>query len=93
MNDFQLGCMLSTKDLLKNKGIDANPFQEIIGKTERYFVAKVTIKNRNYEIYVYKDEMGLGVGKKWWSFEQSNFHSSQKLFEVFSKILSEQLDL
>ena len=91
MNDFQRKCIEVSKGILMEKGLKPCPFQEIIGKTETYFLATFDVLDHHYEIYVYDDEAGLTVDKDFSICEKPDFKSSQELIQAFEKILTEKL--
>jgi len=91
MNEFQRACVATCLRVLREKGFSDCRFREVTGKTERYFVASVSVAERHYEIYVYDDEAGLAIDKQWFPCERPDFRSSKDLIQAFSRMLSDKL--
>ncbi len=91
MNDFQQKCLEVTQEILREKGIALCCFKEVIGKTQTYLMSEIILGGNRYGIYIYEDEAGLGINKKWFICEKPDFRSSQKLVQAFSRLLLEKL--
>ena len=80
MTEFQRKCIDAVLAFVENIIHDTIPFHEVRGKTENYFIGKVTHPTHAVDVYVYFDEAGFGVeGKDWIICERPDYDSDAAL--------------
>ena len=89
MNEFQTKCKALVERILGEKRLHVG-FAEA-GQHERYLIAKLELSGQTYEIYIYEDEAGMGVGDDWFICEKPDFSSTDELMAAFGRILSEKI--
>ncbi len=99
INEFQRQTCLRIENLLQTlPQVEANSFQEVIGKEETYLQIHIEGARYTLEVYLYEDEAGYFLDgrpcfprKKWIIYEKPDFSSSKELLQAFLIDLREKL--
>ena len=91
MNLFQRKCIESSKRILERKGLTSLKFHENIGKNEKYYTLGLKVEEDRYTFYIYEDEAGFFLNKKWFICESPDFDSPEELIRAFCQLVEEKL--
>lgn len=81
LTDFQRKCAALLEDFLGHREIGYK--KRLDGKNETYVVLSFESRSREYEVYVYEDEIGYSEDDSWKIWEVPDYDSESELFEAF----------
>lgn len=97
MNNFQRICIKSCKEIFKKKNLNFGGFFEAVGEKSkhydvgRYYVSKLDLGGKTYEIYLYEDSAELVIDNNYWIREAPDFDTSDEIITAFCNLLEEKL--
>ncbi len=90
MNEFQANCLVAVADLLKRKGKAYEPLL-VERLYESYYRLQISCTGREIDVYIYEDEAGYFVDRKWHIREAPDFDDPQNLIDRFLADLEREL--
>ena len=87
VTEFQARCRGALVRVLEDSTVNYS-FEYAQGKKDSYLVYDLAVERRQIKVYIYGDEAGFFVGKKWFVFEAQSYPDPETLITHFTEASS-----